>query len=76
MVAGPFRGVMAGWTNSTHILILLRIAVLVSGAKKLPDIGRGLGSGIREFKGENHRNDASRNETFCNGAVKSKWRGP
>lgn len=33
-----------------EILILLLIVVLVFGARKLPEIGRGLGSGMREFK--------------------------
>ncbi len=35
-----------------EILILGVIVVLLFGAKKLPDIGRGLGQGIRNFKGE------------------------
>ena len=35
-----------------EILILAVIVVLLFGAKKLPDIGRGLGQGLRNFKGE------------------------
>ncbi len=35
-----------------EILILGVVVVLLFGAKKLPDIGRGLGQGIRNFKGE------------------------
>jgi len=34
----------------THILILLVIALLVFGAKRIPEIGSSLGKGIREFK--------------------------
>jgi sec-independent protein translocase protein TatA len=34
-----------------HLLVVLVIAVLVLGPKKLPDAGRALGSGIRQFKG-------------------------
>jgi len=41
---------MTGWTNPTHVLILLLIALLLFGAKRLPEIGRGVGSGMREFK--------------------------
>ena len=41
---------MMGWTNPTHLVLLLGIALLLFGAKKLPEIGRGLGSGMREFK--------------------------
>jgi sec-independent protein translocase protein TatA len=34
----------------THILILLVIALLVFGARRIPEIGASLGQGIREFK--------------------------
>jgi sec-independent protein translocase protein TatA len=34
----------------THVLILLVIALLVFGAKRIPEIGSSLGQGIREFK--------------------------
>ena len=34
----------------THILILLVIALLVFGARRIPEIGSSLGQGIREFK--------------------------
>jgi sec-independent protein translocase protein TatA len=33
-----------------HILILMVIALLVFGAKRIPEIGSSLGKGIREFK--------------------------
>jgi sec-independent protein translocase protein TatA len=41
---------MSGWTSPTHIVILLLIALLLFGAKRLPEIGRSLGAGMREFK--------------------------
>jgi sec-independent protein translocase protein TatA len=41
---------MTGWTSPTHIVLLLLIALLLFGAKRLPEIGRSLGSGMREFK--------------------------
>jgi sec-independent protein translocase protein TatA len=34
----------------THVLILLVIALLVFGARRIPEIGSSLGQGIREFK--------------------------
>jgi sec-independent protein translocase protein TatA len=37
-----------GWPE---ILIILFLALLIFGAKRLPEIGRSLGKGIREFKG-------------------------
>lgn len=33
-----------------ELLILLAIAVLLFGAKRIADIGKGLGEGIRSFK--------------------------
>ena len=33
-----------------HLLIIAGIALLVFGPKKLPELGRGLGDGIRGFK--------------------------
>jgi sec-independent protein translocase protein TatA len=39
-----------GALNPTHIIIVLVIALLVLGPKRLPELGRTLGSGIRDFK--------------------------
>jgi sec-independent protein translocase protein TatA len=33
-----------------HIVLLLLIALLLFGGKRLPEIGRSLGHGMREFK--------------------------
>lgn len=35
-----------------EILLVLAILMLLFGAKKLPELARGLGAGIRNFKGE------------------------
>ena len=37
-------------SNPLHIAILLLIALLLFGGKRLPEIGRSLGTGMREFK--------------------------
>ena len=42
--------VMTGLENPTHILFVLIVAVLVLGPKRLPQVGRSLGTGIREFR--------------------------
>ena len=40
-----------GLENPLHIAVLVLILLLVFGAKRLPDLGRSLGSGIRQFRG-------------------------
>ena len=39
-----------GLDNPIHIAFLLIILLLVFGAKRLPEMGRSLGSGMRGFK--------------------------
>jgi sec-independent protein translocase protein TatA len=39
-----------GLDNPLHIAFLVIILLLVFGAKRLPEMGRSLGSGMREFK--------------------------
>ena len=39
-----------GLENPLHILILVVVVLLVFGAKRVPEIGRSLGEGIRGFK--------------------------
>jgi sec-independent protein translocase protein TatA len=39
-----------GLDNPLHIAFLVVILLLVFGARRLPEIGRSLGTGMREFK--------------------------
>lgn len=41
---------MEGLFQPTHLLVILVIALFVFGPKKLPELGQGLGKGIRSFK--------------------------
>jgi sec-independent protein translocase protein TatA len=34
----------------THLIIILAVALLVLGPKRLPEAGRALGQGLKEFK--------------------------
>jgi sec-independent protein translocase protein TatA len=44
------QGEHMGLDNPLHIAFLVVILLLIFGAKRLPEIGRSLGSGMREFK--------------------------
>lgn len=39
-----------GLFQPTHLIIILAIALLIFGPKKLPELGKGLGDGIRALK--------------------------
>ncbi len=41
-----FIGGLGGW----EVMLILLIIVVFFGAKKIPEMARGLGKGIREFK--------------------------
>jgi sec-independent protein translocase protein TatA len=41
---------MLGLDNPLHILIVLVVVLLVFGAKRLPEMGKSLGEGLRGFK--------------------------
>ena len=53
---------MPGWVGPGEIIILLIVALLVFGPKKLPEMGRSIGRGMREFKNSistDHDDDVS-----------------
>ena len=41
---------MPGWIGFPEIIILLLVLLLIFGPKRLPEMGRSLGKGMREFK--------------------------
>jgi sec-independent protein translocase protein TatA len=47
-----------GLESPMHLLVVLIVAVLVLGPKKLPEAARGLGTGIRQFKDSLDGSDA------------------
>jgi sec-independent protein translocase protein TatA len=42
--------VLLEFLSAGHILLILLIIVLLFGGKKIPEVMKGLGEGIREFK--------------------------
>ena len=41
---------MPGWIGLPELIVLLVVVLLVFGPKRLPEMGRSLGRGMREFK--------------------------
>ena len=48
-----------GLFQPLHLLVIFGIALLVFGPKKLPELGKGIGDGIRSFKLAMKEHDAS-----------------
>ena len=40
----------ASLLSPTHLIVILVVGLLLFGAKRLPEVGRSLGTGLREFK--------------------------
>ncbi|MEA3227746.1 MAG: twin-arginine translocase TatA/TatE family subunit [Campylobacterota bacterium] len=47
-----------GMPSGTELLIIFGIIVLLFGAKKIPDLAKGIGKGIKNFKSEMNDGDA------------------
>jgi sec-independent protein translocase protein TatA len=41
---------MLGSIGPTELILILLIVIIIFGAKKLPDLGRSIGEGIKNFK--------------------------
>ncbi len=41
---------MEGLFQPTHLVFIFIVLLIFFGGKKLPELGRGLGAGIKEFK--------------------------
>jgi sec-independent protein translocase protein TatA len=57
---------MEGLFQPMHLLVILVIVLLIFGPKKLGDLGKGLGEGIRNFKSsmnEGNKPDATTTTT-------------
>jgi sec-independent protein translocase protein TatA len=59
---------MPGTIGPLEIVLVLVIALIVLGPKKLPDMARNVGRGMREFKeaisGADHRRDEDDEDEF------------
>jgi sec-independent protein translocase protein TatA len=63
----------------THLLIVLIVALLLLGPKRLPEAGRALGQGLKEFKGSisgAHDDDAQDQMEVAPSSTPEASRGP
>lgn len=58
---------MAGWIGTPEIIIIVVVIVLLFGGRKIPELMRGVGKGIKEFKegigGEDENKNSEGNTT-------------
>jgi len=52
------NSILLGWFGSTEIIIILVIVLLLFGGRKIPELMKGLGKGVKSFKdGLDNEND-------------------
>jgi len=49
-----------GMPSGTELLIIFGIIVLLFGAKKIPDLAKGIGKGIKNFKDATKKEEAKK----------------
>jgi sec-independent protein translocase protein TatA len=47
----------AGWLGGPEIVLIVIVVLLLFGGKKLPELARGIGKGIRDFRKAVDEND-------------------
>lgn len=59
---------LEGLFQPMHLVVILFIALMIFGPKKLPELGRGLGDGIRSFKSsmKDEKQDEASKESALN----------
>jgi sec-independent protein translocase protein TatA len=50
MFAQNFQTAGFGGLSGTELLVVLGVAVMLFGGKKIPEVAKGLGEGIKNFK--------------------------
>lgn len=61
---------MFGSVGATEIIIILFVLVLLFGAKKLPELAKGIGQGVKELK--NSMKDEDENDKKDNEKIEDK----
>ena len=59
-----------GLFQPMHLLVILGLAILMFGPKKLPELGKGIGEGIRGFKSAIRNEEEQSTNVLADGANK------
>ncbi len=63
----------AGWIGTPEIVLIVLAIVLLFGGRKIPELMRGIGKGIKEFKeGINDPGNAKENNAGNNNGAEEK----
>jgi len=67
-----------GLFQPTHLLVIFGIALLVFGPKKLPELGKGIGEGIRGFKAAIKIDETTKGDDTSKRPIQHdfNWEGP
>jgi len=52
----------AGWIGTPEIILIVVVIVLLFGGRKIPELMRGIGKGVKEFKNGMDENPDKKNE--------------
>ncbi|HOI00170.1 MAG TPA: twin-arginine translocase TatA/TatE family subunit [Bacteroidales bacterium] len=44
------NSILLGWFGSTEIIVIVLVILLLFGGRKIPELMKGIGRGIREFR--------------------------
>lgn len=61
-----------GMPSMPELLVILAIIVLLFGAKKIPDLAKGMGKGIKSFKKEMANDEEEKEEVVASEKVEEK----
>lgn len=63
---------VSGFLSPVHVLLLLVVVLMLFGAKRLPELGRSLGNGLRGFRQSLEGGEEDRIESDENAVRRAK----
>jgi len=63
---------MLDFSSPMHLILILLVVVLLFGGKKIPELMKGIGQGMKEFKKASRLDDESENMSTGSGNTEVK----